>query len=89
LTISSFSCSSLFVEGLITTSLTICSFCCSNTAETTDGQTGGNKPINKKIGTAETTDGQIGGNKPFNKKIGTAETTDGQTRAYYLQFDYQ
>jgi hypothetical protein len=50
--------------------LTISSF----SAETTDGQTGGNKPINTKIGTAETTDGQIGGNKPFNKKIGTAET---------------
>jgi hypothetical protein len=75
LTISSFSCSSLFIEGLITTSLTICSFCCSNLF--IEGLITSN--LTKKTGTRETTDGHTGGDEAFNEKTGTAETTDGQT----------
>jgi hypothetical protein len=70
LTICSFCCSNLFIEGLIISSLTI---------------TGGDEASNKKTGTRETTDGHTGGDEAFNEKTGTAETTDGQTGGKALQ----
>ena len=39
------------------------------TPETTDGKTGGDKPSNEKTTTREVTDGQTGGDKPPIKRL--------------------
>jgi hypothetical protein len=72
LTISNFSCSSLFIGGFITSSLKR-----TETTGITDGITGGDKPSNKKTETREITDGKTGGDKSCNERTETTGTTDG------------
>jgi hypothetical protein len=83
---------SVFIGGIITSSLTISNFSCSSLFIVNAGKTGGDKNIIKRIETTGTTDEKTGGDKPSNEKTETTGTTDDTTgadkhtikRAYHL-----
>jgi hypothetical protein len=96
LTICSFCCSNLLIEGLKTGTVklvVINTLKKTETTGTTDGKTGGDKFINKKTETTGTTNGKTRGDKHNIKRLEQKELfllfQSFYWRAYYLQFYHQ